>query len=188
MGATGKKTNGIFFSMFMNTINLNGNLNEFRRRIDEYLATRTRLQAYQFELCVNEKQTHQMLRFAGACRLVFNRALAFEQEIDDVCGFRPCFTPFLGGLVSLDAKLPRDCSLMELHQLGKSTPRHCALLCKKNGVDQLVEGEDVPRPVNSLHPIPSIPSSNDECFRQLGIHSIWVFNILRLRSAERISI
>jgi hypothetical protein len=80
LGATGKKTNGIFFSMFMNTINLNGNLNEFRRRIDEYLATRTRLQAYQFELCVNEKQTHQMLRFAGACRLVFNRALAFEQR------------------------------------------------------------------------------------------------------------
>jgi putative transposase len=57
--------------------------------MDEDAATRTRLQAYQFELRVNEKQTHQMLRFAGACRFVFNRALAFEQEIYALCGFRP---------------------------------------------------------------------------------------------------
>jgi hypothetical protein len=42
----------------------------------EDVATRTRLQAYQFELRVNEKQTRQMLRFAGAWGLVFNRALA----------------------------------------------------------------------------------------------------------------
>jgi putative transposase len=55
----------------------------------EDVATRTRLQAYQFELRVHEKQTHPMLRFAGACRLVFNRALALQQEIDELCGFRP---------------------------------------------------------------------------------------------------
>jgi putative transposase len=30
-----------------------------------------------------------MRRFAGSCRFVFNRALAFEQEIFDLCGFRP---------------------------------------------------------------------------------------------------
>jgi putative transposase len=30
-----------------------------------------------------------MRGFAGTCRLVFNRALAFEQEIFDLCGFRP---------------------------------------------------------------------------------------------------
>src|ERR1700728_3844856 len=54
----------------------------------EYAATRTRLQAYQFELRGNEKQTHPMLRFAGACRLVFNRTLALQQEIYELCGFR----------------------------------------------------------------------------------------------------
>jgi hypothetical protein len=32
----------------------------------EGVAARTRFQAYQFELGVNEEQTHQMLRFAGA--------------------------------------------------------------------------------------------------------------------------
>jgi putative transposase len=30
-----------------------------------------------------------MLQFAGACRFVFNRALALQQEIYDLCGFRP---------------------------------------------------------------------------------------------------
>ena len=54
----------------------------------EDVATRTRLQAYQFEPRVNEKQTRQMLRFAGAWRLVFNRALALPQEIYELCGFR----------------------------------------------------------------------------------------------------
>ena len=55
----------------------------------EGVATRTRLQAYQFEPRVNEKQTRQMLRFAGAWGLVFNRALALQQEIYEWCGFRP---------------------------------------------------------------------------------------------------
>ena len=31
----------------------------------------------------------RMLRFAGARRFVFNRALALEQEIYTLCGFRP---------------------------------------------------------------------------------------------------
>ena len=30
-----------------------------------------------------------MFPFAGACRFVFNRALAFEQKIYALCGFRP---------------------------------------------------------------------------------------------------
>ena len=30
-----------------------------------------------------------MRRFAGSCRFVFHRALAFEQKIFDLCGFRP---------------------------------------------------------------------------------------------------
>jgi transposase len=34
-------------------------------------------------------EAHPMLGVAGARRLVFNRALAFEQEILDLCGFRP---------------------------------------------------------------------------------------------------
>jgi transposase len=34
-------------------------------------------------------EAHPMLGVAGARRLVFNRALAFEQEIFDLCGFRP---------------------------------------------------------------------------------------------------
>ena len=36
-----------------------------------------------------KKETHRMLRSADACRFVLNRALRFEQEIDDLCGFHP---------------------------------------------------------------------------------------------------
>ena len=38
---------------------------------------------------VREEEAHQRRGFTGACRLVFNRALAFEQEIFALCGFRP---------------------------------------------------------------------------------------------------
>jgi putative transposase len=55
----------------------------------EDISTITRLQGYQFELRVNEEEAHQMRGFAGSCRFVFNRALAFEQEIFGLCGFRP---------------------------------------------------------------------------------------------------
>ena len=65
------------------------NLNEFRRRISEDTATVTRLQGYSFELRVDEEEAHQMRGFAGSCRFVFNRALAFEQELYELCGFRP---------------------------------------------------------------------------------------------------
>jgi putative transposase len=39
-----------------------------------------RLQAYKFELSPTGAQAQQMRRFAGACRFVFNKALALQQE------------------------------------------------------------------------------------------------------------
>lgn len=39
-----------------------------------------RLQAYKFELMPNGEQERNMRRFAGACRFVFNKALALQQE------------------------------------------------------------------------------------------------------------
>ena len=47
----------------------------------EDVSTVTRLQEYQFRLRINEEEAHQMRGFAGSCRFVFNRALAFQQEI-----------------------------------------------------------------------------------------------------------
>jgi len=38
-----------------------------------------RLQAFKFELMPNGEQRHNMRRFAGACRFVFNRALALQK-------------------------------------------------------------------------------------------------------------
>src|SRR5690606_28451625 len=39
-----------------------------------------RLQAYQYELTPNGAQRRDMRRFAGACRFVFNRALAWQKD------------------------------------------------------------------------------------------------------------
>jgi len=39
-----------------------------------------RLQAFKFELMPNGEQQRQMRRFAGACRFVFNKALALQQD------------------------------------------------------------------------------------------------------------
>ena len=39
-----------------------------------------RLQAFKFELRPNGKQERDMRRFAGACRFVFNKALALQQD------------------------------------------------------------------------------------------------------------
>ena len=39
-----------------------------------------RLQAYQFELMPNGQQQRNMRRFAGACRFVFNKSLAWQKE------------------------------------------------------------------------------------------------------------
>ncbi|EJD6329905.1 virulence protein [Proteus mirabilis] len=39
-----------------------------------------RLQAFKFQLRPNGQQEREMRRFAGACRFVFNRALARQNE------------------------------------------------------------------------------------------------------------
>ncbi len=39
-----------------------------------------RVQAYKFELIPTGEQTRKMRRFAGACRFVYNKALALQQE------------------------------------------------------------------------------------------------------------
>ncbi len=39
-----------------------------------------RLQAFKFELMPNGAQARQMRRFVGACRFVFNKALALQKE------------------------------------------------------------------------------------------------------------
>ncbi|QIB31532.1 helix-turn-helix domain-containing protein [Providencia sp. 2.29] len=39
-----------------------------------------RLQAFKFQLRPNGQQEPDMRRFAGACRFVFNRALALQNE------------------------------------------------------------------------------------------------------------
>ena len=39
-----------------------------------------RIQAYKFELMPNGRQQRNMRRFAGACRFVFNKSLAWQKE------------------------------------------------------------------------------------------------------------
>ncbi|SFX96735.1 helix-turn-helix domain-containing protein, partial [Azotobacter vinelandii] len=39
-----------------------------------------RLQAFKFELMPTGEQQRQMRRFAGSCRFVFNKALAWQKE------------------------------------------------------------------------------------------------------------
>ncbi|EEG5674941.1 helix-turn-helix domain-containing protein [Salmonella enterica] len=43
-----------------------------------------RLQAFKFQLRPNGQQELDMRRFAGACRFVFNRALALQNENHEV--------------------------------------------------------------------------------------------------------
>lgn len=44
-----------------------------------------RLQAFKFQLRPNGQQERDMRRFAGACRFVFNRALALQNENYEIC-------------------------------------------------------------------------------------------------------
>jgi putative transposase len=44
------------------------------------LSTMQRQQAFKYELQPNGEREHQMRRFAGSCRFVFNKALALQQE------------------------------------------------------------------------------------------------------------
>ena len=45
----------------------------------KYIEAMQRLQAFKFELMPDGQQQRQMARFAGACRFVFNKALALQQ-------------------------------------------------------------------------------------------------------------
>ena len=46
----------------------------------EYNILMQRLQAYKFELMPNGEQIRAMCRFAGSCRFVYNKALAWQNE------------------------------------------------------------------------------------------------------------
>lgn len=45
----------------------------------KYIYAMRRLQAFKYELMPNDQQQRQMARFAGACRFVFNKALALQK-------------------------------------------------------------------------------------------------------------
>ena len=58
-----------------------------------------RLQAYRFELRPDRKQRHQMHRFAGSCRFVFNRALAVQKELFELSGAHASYADLCAVLV-----------------------------------------------------------------------------------------
>lgn len=62
-----------------NTVSTVSNIVVFLHR-PSIIATMKRLQAYKFELQPNGEQQRDMRRFAGACRFVFNKALAWQNE------------------------------------------------------------------------------------------------------------
>lgn len=51
-----------------------------------------RFQAFKYELMPNGEQQRQMRRFAGACRFVFNKALALQQELYEQGGKKLGYT------------------------------------------------------------------------------------------------
>jgi putative transposase len=64
-----------------------------------YNVTMKRLQTYRYELMPNGEQQRNMLRFAGSCRFVFNKALALQKENHEAGN------KFIG-YVAMAAKLP----------------------------------------------------------------------------------
>jgi putative transposase len=58
-----------------------------------------RLQAYRFELRPDREQRHQMGRFAGSCRFVFNRALALQKELFELSGAHASYADLCALLV-----------------------------------------------------------------------------------------
>src|SRR6202041_169914 len=56
------------------------------RTESEERRVQVRLQAFRFELRPDREQQHQMLRFAGWCCFVFNRALALQKELFELSG------------------------------------------------------------------------------------------------------
>lgn len=64
---------------FKNTVSAMSNIVVFLHR-PSIIVTMKRLQAYKYELQPNGEQLRDMHRFAGACRFVFNKALAWQNE------------------------------------------------------------------------------------------------------------
>lgn len=62
-----------------NTVSATSNIVTFLHR-PNIISTMQRLQAYKYELQPNGEQLRDMHRFSGACRFVFNRALAWQNE------------------------------------------------------------------------------------------------------------
>ena len=65
--------------MLKNTVSTASNAVVFLPR-PRIIVSMKRLQAYQYELKPNGAQRRDMRRFAGACRFVFNKALAWQKD------------------------------------------------------------------------------------------------------------
>ena len=69
------------------------------RTESEERRVQVRLQAYRFELRPDREQRHQMRRFAGSCRFVFNRALALQKELFELSGAHASYEDLCAVLV-----------------------------------------------------------------------------------------
>jgi putative transposase len=70
-----------------------------RRTESEERPVQVRRQAYRFELRPDQKQRQQMRRFAGACRFVYNRALALQKELFELIGAHASYADLCAVLV-----------------------------------------------------------------------------------------
>lgn len=86
-----------------------------------------RLQAYKYELKPNGEQQRNMLRFAGSCRFVYNKALALQQERHTAGEKKLGYS----GLCTLLTEEPTEATTQEL------------LLFSAVGIASLQAGEDV---------------------------------------------
>src|SRR6202041_1791984 len=69
------------------------------RTESEERRVQVRLQAFRFELRPDREQQHQMGRFAGSCRFVFNRALALQKELFELSGAHASYADLCAVLV-----------------------------------------------------------------------------------------
>src|ERR1700723_1687002 len=69
------------------------------RTESEERRVQVRLQAFRFELRPDREQRHQMHRFAGSCRFVFNRALALQKELFELSGAHASYADLCAVLV-----------------------------------------------------------------------------------------
>jgi putative transposase len=69
------------------------------RTESEERRVQVRRQAYRFELRPDREQRHQIRRFAGSCRFVFNRALALQKELFELSGAHASYEDLCAVLV-----------------------------------------------------------------------------------------